>query len=94
VPGKATRTVITIIMDVLVALAILLTIRLVVLFFGQLASQEWGKGIAVLSGYVTFPLGIESLKTPYGGVFDVNSALSIAILLGVEWLLSLLRSRE
>ena len=93
-PGKATRTVITIIMDILVALAILLTVRLVVVFFGQLAAQSWGKGIAELAGYVTLPLGIEALKTPYGGVFDVDAGLTIVILLAAEWLLSVVRSRE
>ena len=90
---KPLRTVFTIIMDVLVVVAVALTLRIVVLFFGTLAHQGWGEAIVALTDPVTIPLGIEAIKTPYGGVFDVNAALSVVAVLVAEWLLSLFRSR-
>ncbi len=90
---KPLRTILTIAMDILVAIAIALTVRLVVEFFGQLASQAWGEAIIALTGPLTLPLGIDSIKTPYGGVFDVNAAISIVLYLVAEWVLSVVRSR-
>jgi len=87
------RAVFTIAMNILVVLAIALTARLVVLFFGQLAAQGWAEAIVALTNPITLPLGIEAIKTPYGGVFDVEAAATIIVLLGAEWLLSVLRSR-
>jgi uncharacterized protein YggT (Ycf19 family) len=80
-------------MDILVAIAIALTVRLVIEFFGQLAAQSWGEAIIALTNPLVLPLGIESIKTPYGGVFDVNAAISIVLYLVAEWVLSVVRSR-
>lgn len=87
------RTVLTVIMDVLVAVAIALTIRLVVQFFGALAAQGWGEAILALTDPLVLPLGVEAIKTPYGGVFDVDAALTVVLILVVEWVLSIVRSR-
>ena len=81
-------------MNVLVAVAILLTARLVVEFFGQLAAQQWGKALVALSHPLIIPLGVEGIKTPYGGVFDVNVALMILLVLAAEWILSGIRSQD
>lgn len=91
--SKPVRTILTIVMDVLVAVAIAEAVRLVVQFFGQLSSQSWGEAIIALTNPITLSLGIEAIKTPYGGVFDVNAAFTVVIVLIAEWLLSVIRSR-
>lgn len=91
--SKPARTITTFIMNILIAIAIVLTARLVVEFFGQLAAQQWGKTLVALSSALVIPFGIEGIKTPYGGVFDVNAALTVLVVLGAEWLLSGVRSR-
>jgi hypothetical protein len=87
------RGVLTVVMNVLVFVAILLTIRLVVMFFGQIASQEWAKTVVSVTDLVVVPFGIDAIKTPYGGVFDANAALTILLVLVIEWVLSLIRGR-
>jgi len=92
--AKPVRTVLTIVMDLFIVVAIALTIRMVVAFFGALASQEWGGILVTITDRMTLPLGIEGIKTPYGGVFDVEAAITIAALLVIEWLLSVARARD
>lgn len=87
------RLALSIAMNVLVVIAVAVTARLVVLFFGQLASQGWAEALVALTDLVTIPLGFESIKTPYGGVFDLNAAATVIIMLAAEWLLSVLRAR-
>lgn len=87
------RTLLTIIMDILVVIAVALTIRLVVLFFGQLASQGWAEAVVALTDPLVIPLGIEPIKTPYGGVFDAEAGITVVVLLVLEWVLSVIRSR-
>lgn len=91
--SKPARTLITVIMDILVVVAIVLTAALVIGFFGQLAVQAWGRSILALTKPLIIPFGIAPIKTPYGGIFSVNAALTIVVLLGAEWLLSTIRSR-
>lgn len=91
--SKPARTLVTIVMDILVVLAVLVTAAVVVAFFGQLASQHWGKTILALSKPLIIPFGIAPIKTPYGGVFAINAALTVLVLLGIEWILSGIRSR-
>lgn len=93
-PSTAGRTFVTVIMDILVVLAIAETLRLIVLFFGQIASQGWAEAVVAITDPLTLPLGFEAIKTPYGGVFDINGALTIVALLVVEWVLSVIRSRS
>jgi len=93
VSSKPARTIITIIMDILVVLAIALTVRLVVVFFGQLSAQGWAQSVIALTTPLVIPFGVDAIKTPYGGYFDVNAALTIVVLLGVEWVLSGIRAR-
>jgi len=87
------RMVFTVLMNVLVVLAIALTVRLVVLFFGQLSAQGWGEAVIAITDPIVLPVGLEPIKTPYGGVFDVAAAVTVIVLLAAEWLLSVLRSR-
>lgn len=87
------RTVLSVIMNVLVAVAIALTFRLIVQFFGALGAQGWGEAIIALTNPLSLPLGIEAIKTPYGGLFDVDAALTVVLVLVAEWVLSIVRSR-
>jgi hypothetical protein len=80
-------------MNILIVVAIALTVRLVVVFFGQLAAQGWGETVVALTNPVVIPFGVDAIKTPYGGVFEVNAALTIVALLAIEWILSGVRSR-
>lgn len=85
------RTILLILMDLLVALALFLVVRLVVLFFGVLAVTAWAKAIAKLSQPFVLPFGVKAISTPYGGIFDINAALSIAAYLVIEWAVSIAR---
>lgn len=91
--NKAVRTIITVVMDLLVVVAIVLTARIVVEFFGQLAARDWAKTVVSLTDILVVPAGVDPVKTPYGGIFDLNAAGSVLIVLAAEWLLSVLRSR-
>lgn len=91
---KPIRTLLTIVMNVLVAVAIALTVRLVVVFFGTVAIQPWAKTVAAITELLVLPFGIADIKTPYGGYFDVNAALSIIVFLIAEWIASVIRARD
>lgn len=92
--GSSTaRTLLTILMDILVACAIAMTLRLFVEFFGQFASQSWGKAVIAFTNPLIIPFGFHAIRTPYHGVFDVNAALMVAAFLLLEWVLSGIRSR-
>ncbi|MHB9003698.1 MAG: hypothetical protein ACYC6C_06495 [Coriobacteriia bacterium] len=87
------RTLITIVMNVLVVIAVAVTIGLVIRFFGSLSATDWGQAAIRLVDLLTLPAGVADIKTPYGGVFDVNGAITVGLTLLAEWLLSLFRSR-
>lgn len=87
------RSAITIVMDVFVVVAVAQTLRLVVRFFGQLSSQQWGQTVVSVTNWFTMPFGVDAIRTPYGGVFDIDAALTIVALLAIEWVLSILRAR-
>ena len=91
--SRPMRSLISVVMNVLVVVAVLLTIRIVVVFFGALASQAWAGPIITITDYLTIPFGVEAFKTPYGGVFDADAAITIGVLLLAEWVLSLMRHR-
>ena len=87
------RNVMTVLMDLLVILAIFLTIVIVVRFFGALAAQTWGGVVVQVGVLLTIPFGVDAIKTPYGGVLDVNAALTVGVMLLIEWGLGVARSR-
>lgn len=90
---KPARTVVAVIMNVLIVVAIALTARIVVEFFGQLAAQSWAETIIALTNPLVIPFGVDGITTPYGGFLDVNAALTVVLVLAAEWLLSGVRSR-
>jgi hypothetical protein len=93
VNSRPVRTLITIVMDLFVVVAIALTARLCIVFFGQLAAQGWGKTVIALTSPLVIPFGVSAIKTPYGGGFEVATAFTIVVVLLVEWVLSGIRVR-
>jgi hypothetical protein len=91
--SRPVRTLITIIMDLFIVVAIALTARLCIVFFGQLAAQGWGKSLIALTGPLVIPFGVAAIKTPYGGGFEVNTALTVVVVLLIDWVLSSIRAR-
>lgn len=83
----------TIIMDVLVVVAICLTIGIVVRFFGTLGDSSVGVSYLRFVSLITAPFGFDAVNTPYGGQFDVNVAATVGIVLVAEWILSVARRR-
>lgn len=92
--AKPVRSILTVVMDILVAVAIALTVRLIVVFFGQLSSQPWAEAVINFTSLLVIPFGVDAIKTPYGGYFDVNAALTIVVVLIIEWVLSVIRARD
>jgi len=91
--SRTARGFLTIVMNILIACAILVTVRLGVAFFGQFSAQSWGKAILAFSKVFVLPFGFHAMKTPYGGVFELNTALMVAVYLLAEWVLSGVRAR-
>jgi hypothetical protein len=89
-----TRTVLTIVMDVLVLIALVLTAGIVATFFGAIKSTAVGGGLADILRAVTPGLGLPEWSTPHGGAFSGDSAVTVVALLGIEWVLSMLRRRH
>lgn len=87
------RTALTVAMNVLFAFALLVTAGIIIEFFGALATTSWGEAIAGATEYFVLPIGVTSPRTPYGGVFDVDAAVTVVVLLLLEWTLSVVRSR-
>ncbi|TLM77512.1 MAG: hypothetical protein FDZ70_05255 [Actinobacteria bacterium] len=89
--SRPVRTVITVIMDVLVVVAVLLCAGLIVRFFGVTAVTDWGKAVVKVTEAIDLPLGLADIQNNYGGVFDVEAAATVVALLVAEWLLSIAR---
>lgn len=92
-PANPVRLVLVVAMNVLFVLAVALTIRLGVVFFGGISASWIGQAVTHLTDPLVLPFGFDEIKTPYGGVFDVDAALTVAALLVTEWVLSLVESR-
>jgi len=91
--GRVVRGVLSICVNILLVVAVFLAIRIVVVFFGQLASQGWSQAVVSVTNYAVIPAGFGNIKTPYGGSFDVNAAISVVAVLFVEMVLSAVRDR-
>lgn len=89
--ARPVRTLLTIVMDLLFVVAVILVVRIVVEFFGVLTAQAWAKAVVNATNILVAPFGIEPIPTPYGGVFDVNAALTVLLLLAIEWALGVAR---
>lgn len=89
--SRPLRTIITVIMDVLVVVAVVLCAGLVVEFFGAVSGTDWGQAILRVTEAIDIPLGVADIGNNYGGVFDVEAAGTVVVLLVAEWLLSIAR---
>jgi hypothetical protein len=87
------RVAVTAIMDALILVAVLLVAAIVVAFFGTLAGTGVGQGIMRIASYLTLPIGLDPIATPYGGEFLTNATATVLIALIAEWLLSGARQR-
>ena len=92
--ARPVRSFITVLMNILIIVAVLVTARIVVLFFGALSAQTWGEALIRITDFLVIPFGVEAINTPYGGVFDVDAAIMVAVLILVEWGLSVARNRS
>jgi hypothetical protein len=91
--GRATRTLLTVAVNILIVLAIALAFRQFLVFSSRIAHLGWAQTYDLLTARLVIPFGTSPIKTPYGGVFDVNNALSVVTFLVAEWLLSVVRDR-
>ena len=91
--SRAIRTTLAIGVNVLIVIAVLLAARLVALFTAQFALSGLGSAIIKATGFLVVPFGMPVIRTPYGGVFSVNTALTIVVILLADWVLSGLRDR-
>jgi hypothetical protein len=89
--ARPARTFILIVMDIIFVIAVLDVVRLVVEFFAALAGQEWAKSFLRMTRVLVLPIGVKNIATPYGGVFDISVAVTILLLLAVEWGLGIAR---
>jgi hypothetical protein len=80
-------------MDALIVWAACIALAIVVRFFGVLSTGRVATAYLRFVRGITLPLDAPSVATPYGGIFDAAAALTVVVLLLVEWLLSLLRDR-
>jgi hypothetical protein len=86
-----TRTMTTLLMDLIMVVAVVGLTHLVVSFFGSMADTSWGKGLLALTRLAVLPIGIAPVPTPYGGFFVVDAVGTVLALLAVEWVLGVLR---
>jgi hypothetical protein len=93
VAGRALRAVLTILVYVLIVVLVLLSLREIVVFSRRIASQSWAQAIDMVAGYLVLPFGQPNVNTPYHGVFDVDNALTILVVVLAEWGLSAVRDR-
>ncbi len=84
---------VTFVMDVLVAVAIVLTAGIVARYFGVLAQSAVGGAVLRLADALTPAFGLPRVSTPYFGVFDASAAATVAGVLVMEWVLAIVRRR-
>lgn len=90
---KTLHTGLMLLMNVLFAVALLLTGRIVTEFFGVLATTDMGRWLVRLTDVFVLSLGVGPARTPYGGIFDVEAAVTVVVLLLIEWALSVAHAR-
>jgi hypothetical protein len=87
--AKPVRTILTVVMDVLIAIALIALTGLVFGFFGQLLAQPWGRQVYTLASRAVIPFGIAPIATPYGGTFSLDAMVSILVYVAAEWVVGL-----
>ena len=90
---RGIRALLTVVTYVLIAVAVALAIRQFLTFSGDIAARSWAQAFDALAKHLVIPFGASSIKTPYGGRFDINNALTIVVAILAEWTLSVMRDR-
>lgn len=78
-------------MNVLFVIAVALLLRVLVRYFGVLSSSTPGEAILTLTAPLVVPFGIHSVRSLYGGVFEINATVTMVLVLLGEWFMSMLR---
>jgi hypothetical protein len=92
--NERTRTALTALMDVALVLAVLLTGRLFIGFFSATSVTQFGSWYMHVTSRLTPPVaGNWLVRTPYGGLFSVDTGMVIIGLLVFEWALATSRRR-
>lgn len=91
--ARAIRGLLSVVIGVLIAVAVVLLVRQFVVFSAQIEARPWAHAIEAVAGHLVLPFGVRGIRTPYGGVFDADNALTIVIALLAEWALSVVRDR-
>jgi hypothetical protein len=93
VSRKRTRAVLTFLMNALFAVALVLVARILVRYFGVLASLWVSEVFVAFSDVFVIPVGLPDVHTLWGGVFDLDAAFTVGVVLVAEWGLGVWRSR-
>ena len=88
---RFSRTLLSICVNALLVVAVVLVAGIVVRYFGVVASRPGGETLLALSGLLVVPFGFPEVHSLYGGVFDTDAALTLALVLLAEWGLSAVR---
>lgn len=77
----------------LLGIALALTAVIVSKFFGRLAAHPIGELLIDMSTILAIPAALPLIRTPYGGVFDLNLVITLVAVIVCEWLLSVAKGR-
>lgn len=86
--AKGVHAVLSLLVWALMLVLVVLSVRQLIVFFGQVSSQEWARAVKMIANPLVMPFGQTDVRSPYGGKFDVDNALTIGIVLMAEWGLS------
>jgi len=88
----ATRTVSGIAANLLFAVAAVLVLRIVVMFFHPLAVADLGKAVVRLTGPLVLPLPLQPIRGFQGYTLDAAATVTVVVVLLAEWLLGLIHA--
>lgn len=71
--------------NLLLAWAAALALRTVVAFFGAFTGYPFSVAFLQVTSAIVVPFGAGTVTTPYGGSFLADTALTMLLLLVVEW---------
>jgi uncharacterized protein YggT (Ycf19 family) len=91
--GRGFRLILTILVDAIIIIAVVLALRLLVVFSDRIHAQSWAQAIDALTAHLVIPFRMRQIQTPYGGYFDVNAALTVVLAILAEVGLSAARDR-
>ncbi|MGV8082749.1 MAG: hypothetical protein AB2L09_03810 [Coriobacteriia bacterium] len=74
--------------NILLVWAAALAIRVVVAFFGGIAIYPFPAAFLQVTRAIVVPFGAGTVTSPYGGSFLADTALTMLLLLVVEWAIS------